>query len=140
MLCNSTRLDREDVCRALRKVDNNILKLDSAITATMRRIDRPNSPAFTSDGVIEQIARFGSQCIVQTMMLRGEHEGQKIDNTTDEEVDALIKAYRRIGPREVMLYSLDRKTPAEHLQKVPKEELEQIADRIRANGIKVEVA
>lgn len=140
VLCNSTRLDREDVCRALRKVDNNILKLDSAITATMRRIDRPNSPAFTSDGVIEQIARFGSQCIVQTMMLRGEYDGQKIDNTTDEEVDALIKAYRRIGPREVMLYSLDRKTPAEHLQKVPKEELEQIADRIRANGIKVEVA
>lgn len=140
VLCNSTRLDREDVCRALAKVDNNILKLDSAITPTMRMIDRPNSPAFTSEGVTERIARFGKQCIVQTMMLRGEYEGDKIDNTTPEEVDALIEAYKRINPREVMLYSIDRKTPAEHLQKVPKDELEQIADKIRANGIKVEVA
>lgn len=140
VLCNSTRLDREDVCRALDKVDNNILKLDSAITPTMRTIDRPNSPQFTSEGVTEQIARFGNRCIVQTMMLRGEHEGKKIDNTTPEEVEALIEAYKRIKPREVMLYSIDRKTPAEHLQKVPKEELEQIADRIRANGIKVDVA
>ena len=74
------------------------------------------------------------------MMLRGEYEGDKIDNTTPEEVDALIEAYKRINPREVMLYSIDRKTPAEHLQKVPKDELEQIADKIRANGIKVEVA
>ncbi|MDE7025780.1 MAG: radical SAM protein [Paramuribaculum sp.] len=140
VLSNSTRLDREGVCRGLRKVDNNILKLDSAVTATMRSMDCPNSPSFTSEGVIEQIAQFKEQCVVQTMMLRGEHNGVKIDNTTPQEVDALIAAYKRINPREVMLYSIDRKTPEERLEKVSREELEQIADRIRANGIKVDVA
>lgn len=140
VLSNSTRLDSEGVCRALRRVDNNILKLDSAITPTMRMIDRPNSKAFSSEGVTGLLEQFAGQCVVQTMMLRGEHEGKHIDNTTPGEVDALIEAYKKIKPREVMLYSIDRKTPAEHLQRVEKAELEKIADKIRANGIKVEVA
>ncbi|MEF2643821.1 MAG: hypothetical protein U0M50_07140, partial [Paramuribaculum sp.] len=87
--------------------------------------------------VIEQIAGFGRDCIVQTMMLRGEYDGKTIDNTTDEEIDALIAAYKRIAPRQVMLYSIDRKTPAEHLQKVSHEELTAIAEKIRSNGINV---
>lgn len=139
VLSNSTRLDDNRVVDALKKVDNNILKLDSAITPTMRLIDRPNQPALTGELLIEQIARFGSQCIVQTMMLRGWHDGQRIDNTTEEEINALLQAYCRIRPREVMLYSIDRATPEERLEKVTKEELEEIADRFRAAGIKVQV-
>ena len=72
-------------------------------------------------------------------MLRGEHNGQRIDNTTDTEVEALIAAYLAIRPREVMLYSIDRRTPEEHLEKVPREELEAIARRIEAAGITVQV-
>lgn len=140
VLSNSTRLAEQGVCAALRKVDNNILKLDSAITHTMRLIDRPNSPEFTSERVIEQLAGFGKDCIVQTMILRGTHDGQIIDNTTDAEIDALIEAYKNIKPAEVMLYSLDRKTPEQNLVKVEKDELEQIAEKIRSNGIKVQVS
>lgn len=141
VLSNSTRLDRQEVADALRKVDNNILKLDSAITETMRMIDRPNTPAFTSEKAVDDIARFGDQCIVQTMFLRGEFEGEHIDNTTPAEVDALIEAYKKIGPREIMIYSIDRKTPAENLEKVQREELEIIGERIAsATGIPVQVA
>lgn len=141
VLCNSTRLGDERVRRALMKVDNNILKLDSAITTTMRAIDRPGSPTFSSEGVVEQIAGFGDKCIVQTMLLRGEDdEGNAIDNTTPAEIDALITAYKRIAPSEVMLYSIDRQTPARRLKKVEKEELEQIADKMRQTGIKVQVS
>lgn len=140
VLSNSTRLASEGVNRALRRVDNNILKLDSAITPTMRLIDRPGSPDFTSERVIEQLADFGSNCIIQTMMLRGEYEGQTIDNTTPEEIDALIEAYRRINPSSVMLYSIDRRTPAQHLHKIPAEELNAIADRMRAAGVNVTVS
>ena len=41
VLSNSTRLERGDVREALLKVDNNILKLDSALTRTVRQLDRP---------------------------------------------------------------------------------------------------
>lgn len=140
VLCNSTRLGDERVVAALRKVDNNILKLDSAITSTMRLIDQPASPSFTSEGVIEQIAQFSGQCVVQTMFLRGEHAGQKIDNTTPEEIEALIDAYKRISPRQVMIYSIDRKTPEQQLEKVLREELETIASQIIKEGINVTVS
>jgi wyosine [tRNA(Phe)-imidazoG37] synthetase (radical SAM superfamily) len=139
VLCNSTRLDKENVCRGLMKADNCILKLDSAITPTMRLIDQPVSAGFTCETLFPQLKRFGNKCIIQTMMLRGNHDGRHIDNTTDAEVDALIEAYKEINPAEVMLYSIDRATPESDLQKVEKDELERIADRIRAAGIKVQV-
>ncbi len=137
VLSNSTRLNDDSVVEALRKVDNNILKLDSAITSTMRLIDQPAIPSFTCERVIEQISQFGSQCVVQTMFLRGEHKGKKIDNTTPQEIEALIVAYKRILPRQVMIYSIDRKTPEQSLEKVSREELEAIASMMRNEGIEV---
>ena len=74
------------------------------------------------------------------MMLRGEWEGKHIDNTTPAEVEALISAYREIAPREIMLYSIDRPTPARTLEKIPQEELRAIGARIQAEtGIPVQV-
>ena len=105
----------------------------------MRLINRPKSVNVQSEGLIEDLKQFSGTCIIQTMMLRGSHNGVRIDNTTDEEIDALIAAYLAIKPREVMLYSIDRKTPEEQLEKVEKEELEDIARRIEDAGIKVQV-
>ena len=139
VLSNSTMAGKPDVFAALQKVDNNILKLDSALPHTFRIINRPVSPNCLPEGVIADLKRFNGQCIVQTIMIRGEFDGQRFDNTTDAELGALLDAYRQIQPREVMLYSIDRKTPAENLEKVSKEELERIANRFRKEGIKVQV-
>ena len=140
VLSNATRINRPEVVQALKLVDNNILKLDSAINATARLIDRPVDKQYSVEEIARMMKQFDGHCIVQTMMLRGEHDGHAIDNTTDEEIDALIKLVKEVDPQEIMIYSIDRKTPAECLQKVPKEELEKIAGRFRAAGIKVQVA
>ena len=58
---------------------------------------------------------------------------------TDEEIEALINAYKEINPQEVMVYSIDRQTPEHNLTKVPKEELEKIGERIKEAGINVQV-
>lgn len=137
VLTNSTRVFDPAVAEALKKVDNNILKLDSAINPTMRLIDAPVSKEFTVERVVEALKQFKGTGVIQTMLLRGEHNGQHVDNTTPEEVDALIKAYKEIAPKEVMLYSLDRSTPEEKLKKVEKEELDRIADQVREAGINV---
>ena len=90
---------------------------------------------------MEALGQFAHTGIIQTMMVRGEYQGVAFDNTSDAEIGALIEAYRRIRPREIMLYSLDRPTPASGLHKVPVEELRAIADRIRqATGIPVMVS
>lgn len=139
VLSNSTRIFDPAVCDALRKVDNNILKLDSAVESTMRLIDCPVQKSFTVEKVVEALRAFSGEAIIQTMILRGEHEGKKVDNTTEPEIEALLRAYDYIRPREVMLYSLDRSTPEEKLIKVEKDELEKIASRVEALGIKTQV-
>lgn len=140
VLSNSTMIFRPEVAEALRKADNNILKLDSALTPTIKALDRPTQKDFTAGKVIDGLRQFEGECVVQTLLVRGEHEGVKVDNTTTEELDALLDAYKKIKPREVMLYSIDRKTPAEHLEKVGREELEAFAARVREAGIKTDVA
>ena len=141
VLTNSTRIFTPSVVEALKKVDNNILKLDSAIEHTMQLIDRPNSPGFTVEKLIGGLRQFSGNGIIQTMFLRGSHNGEAIDNTSPEEVDALIKAYQEIRPKEIMIYSLDRSTPEEKLVKVPKDELEGLSKKIeQQTGIPVRVA
>ena len=140
VLSNSTMLDKPAVVEALRRVDNCILKLDSAVAETVRLLDRPTSPSYDVDEIIRLIRAVGPQVIVQTMITRGEHDGRHIDNSTEAEADALIEAYRKIGPREIMLYSLDRPTPEQSLQRVDRATLERIAGRITATtGIPVQV-
>ncbi|MDE6134184.1 MAG: radical SAM protein [Muribaculaceae bacterium] len=140
VLSNSTRLGSADVRSALAKADNNILKLDSAIASTVAALDRP-APGYDLEKVIDRIAGFGRQATVQTMLCRGEYQDQTIDNTTDAEISALIEAYRRIGPGEIMIYTIDRPTPATRLCRIPRQELEAIGDRIAAEtGIKVQIS
>ena len=126
VLTNSTKIFSPEVAEALKKVDNNILKLDSAIESTMQLIDKPSSPSFTVKKVVDGLKQFSGTGIIQTMILRGEHDGKIVDNTTPEEIEALIKAYKEINPKEIMIYSLDRSTPEEKLVKVEKHELEKI--------------
>ena len=141
VLSNSTRINQQPVVEALKRVDNNILKLDSAIDSTVRLIDRPTYPTYSVDSIVDSMKQFGNDLIIQTMFLRGSHDGTPIDNTTDHEVDALIEVYKKLKPREVMIYSIDRKTPEENLVKVEKDELLKIAEKISNQaGVKVQVA
>lgn len=140
VLSNSTRIDRPDVFNALMKVDNNILKLDSVFQETVDLIDVPNQEKFTVDNLIENLKAFKGNLIIQTMFLRGEHNGKVVDNTIEREVAGWLEALREIAPKQVMVYSLDRPTPEQKLVKVPREELEKIADRARALGFDVSVA
>lgn len=139
VLTNATMLHRESVRRALRRVDNPILKLDSAFDATAQLIDKPLGH-YSIGEVVEQMKLFEGECIVQTMFLRGEFEGQRVDNTTPEEVEAWLRLVEEISPRSVMVYTIDRDTPAPNLEKVPVEELRAIAERVRALGIECSVA
>ena len=91
-------------------------------------------------GIVELMKLFEGRLIVQTMFLRGEYLGQKVDNTTDEEVTAWLELVKEIAPRQVMVYSLDRDTPCQTISKVEKDELREIAKRVEALGIECSVA
>lgn len=132
VLTNAWQLDKPAVVDGLRLVDNAILKLDSAIPQTLISMNRPVSPTFSMDKLIEQMASFQGRCIVQTMFLRG----AGVDNTTPEEIAAWLGALKRIQPSLVQLYSINRKVPIEGLEHVDEDELQAIAAQVKKLGIK----
>lgn len=140
VLSNATMIRRENVFKALSKIENNILKLDTPFDEQLHLIDRPVSPAFNIKGLVEQIKRFDGNVIIQTMFLTGEYEGKKVDNTGDEEVAAWIDLLKEIRPKQVMIYTIARETPAKTLQKVSLDKLEEIAGKARGEGFEVMVS
>lgn len=140
VLSNSTQLGRPDVVKALRMCDNRILKLDSAIDATMRLIDQPVNSHLTVEQLEQWLSLFDGDFTLQTCFLRGEYDGQIIDNTTPEELSAWYAMIDRLQPKQVMIYVIDRATPLQTLSKVPAAEMEAIAAPLRAKGIDVIVS
>ncbi len=140
VLSNSTQLGRQDVVEALRLCDNRILKLDSAIDATMRLIDKPVNTNLTVEQIAQWLALFNGDFTLQTCFLRGEYCGQTIDNTTSEELKAWYSMIERLHPQQVMIYVIDRATPLQTLSKVPAAEMEAIAAPLREKGIDVIVS
>ena len=118
----------------MRKVDNAILKLDSAIEATAQAINKPCG-AYSVEQVVKHLEAFGREFVLQTMFLRGEHNGEQIDNTTEHEIMAWLALVEHLRPRGVMVYSIDRATPCKTIEKVDRDCLERIAERVRALGI-----
>ncbi len=132
-------IGHKSVRRALEKVDNNILKLDSAFDDTVRLINDPQG-AYSVRQTVGNMKLFEGRLIVQTMFLRGEADGRTVDNTTEREVAAWLGLIREIAPRAVMIYTIDRDTPVKTLQKIPVAELHDIAARVEALGIPASVA
>ena len=137
VLSNSTQLGRPDVVQALRLCDNRILKLDAGTDEMMRRIDLPVNPNLTVHQIMEWLQVFNGDFTLQTCFLQGEHNGQRIDNTTPEELTAWYKAVDTLHPKQIMIYVIDRKTPEEHLSKIPRAEMERIATPLIEKGYDV---
>lgn len=140
VLSNSTMLHKAKVVEALKKVDDNILKLDSGIEATIKLLDQPVG-RFNLPVVVENLKKFDGQLIIQTMFIRGHFKGAVIDNTTETELVAWIALLQQIRPKLVMIYTIARDTPANDLRKVSEDDLDTIAARvIKETGLNIQVS
>lgn len=140
VLSNGSTLHRRSVREALKRVDMNILKLDSAISDTVRRLNQPRGKVDLAR--FEQYVKdFEGKFIIQTLFVRGECNGQPVDNTTPEELEAWLEAVGRLRPQSVMIYTIDRDTPlGNNLKKVPEAVLRAIAARVQVLGISTSVS
>ena len=140
VLSNSTQLGRSDVVQALKLCDNRILKLDAATDTMMRRIDLPVNKDLTVAQIMNWLAQFHGAFILQTCFLRGEHNGEIIDNTTPDQLEVWYQAVDQLHPKQIMIYVIDRKTPEENLSKISREEMEAIAAPLIAKGYNVSIS
>lgn len=134
VLSNSTMIHRKEIHDALMRVDNNILKLDTVDPQYINKVDHPNG-TYDVKIIIERMKAFDGHLIIQTMFMRGDCQGESIDNTGDEYVIPWLEAVREISPQQVMIYTIDRETPTQGLLKATREQLNAIRDRVIALGI-----
>ncbi|HET9570460.1 MAG TPA: radical SAM protein [Bacteroidales bacterium] len=141
VLSNATGLDKPDIFNALLKVDNAILKLDSAFDDTIQILDRPSSKTYTVRHQVDMMKAFKGKLIIQTLFTKGQYKGQSFDNTTEKEVTAWIALIQEIAPESVMIYAIDRETAVPGVSKVSLKVLRDIAKRVKEEtGIDVSVA
>lgn len=136
VLSNATYIQKEDIHNALMRVDNNIQKLDTIDPLYINKVDRPQQTTYDVRKVVEYLKAFRGHVIIQTMFMRGDYKGETVDNTSEAYVAPWLKAVMEIQPQQVMIYTIDRETPAQGLLKAKPEWLDALKERIESIGIK----
>ncbi len=140
VLSNGTQVHKPMVFNALKKVENNILKLDTVSEDYIERVNCPSS-YYRVKEQIESFKRFDGHVMIQTMFLKGEDSrGRSVNNTTEDYVKPWIAAIKEIRPQKVMIYTIDRETPHKALLKATPAELDAIAEQVRQEGFEVSVS
>ena len=135
VLTNATQITKESVFEALKKIDNNILKLDTVNNDYISFLDRPTG-IYNLNEIIGRMKAFNGKAIIQTMFLKGDVDGVDINNTGNNFVLPWLEVVKEIAPREVMIYTIDRETPQQGLLKATHEELDRIVALLEKEGIK----
>lgn len=139
ILSNATHINRAEIRQALQRFDNAILKLDTVSTAYINLVDQPNGH-YDVEEQLEWLCQMHDRIIIQSMFMKGEHNGQDVNNCTEAYVAPWLEAIDRIRPQKVMIYTIDRETPSPLLQKASHEELDAIGQRVRELGIECSVS
>jgi wyosine [tRNA(Phe)-imidazoG37] synthetase (radical SAM superfamily) len=132
-LSNATQLGRPEIIRALQRIENPMLKLDAGTQAMLDILNAPIVPV-DIEQVTDLLCTFNGNLVIQTMFLSGEREGRVFDNSVEPEWSQWLARIRRIQPKRIVIYSLDRETPALNLHKFDKAYLDSIVEKLRAEG------
>ena len=134
VLSNATMTSRPDVLEALRKVDNPILKIDAPADNMAIAVNRP-APGYHVEDIVENLAAFDGNFILQTMFLRG----AGCDSSDPEWLSGWMEIVRRLRPREVMVYTIDRETPQRGLEKMTAEEMALLVKPLVDSGFNIQI-
>ena len=134
VLSNATRVFRKEVLEALKLVDNPILKIDAPTDALAAIINQPQGEYHVED-VIRSLEALNGDFVLQTMFLKA----PGFDSSGDEVLLPWMDIVRRLRPREVMVYTLDRPTPAEGLVKFTAEEMRALVQPLIDEGFKIQI-
>jgi len=138
VLSNATTLGRPGIREALMKIDNPILKIDSA-SDEFTRLMNNSAPGYSVRSVLDEMMKMEGKFVLQTMFLKGEVNGRKIDCASPEMSGPWVKMVLELRPREVMMYTIDRETPLKGLEKVTVDEMERVAIPLRESGLTVQI-
>ena len=143
VLSNATRVHLPEVFAALRKVDNPIMKIDAPTNELVEKINMP-APGYDVNRVVEALKQFGGNFVLQTCMLRvvdlGPHGRRpQFDSSKPEVINGLLNIVRLLKPREWMVYTIDRPTPMQGLQKFTPDEMRALVQPLIDEGFCIQI-
>lgn len=134
VLSNATRVHVPEIAAALKRVDNPILKIDAPTDELIARIDRP-APGYRLDRVLDALRGFHGDFVLQTMFLRS----PDFDSSAPEVLDGWMDIVRELQPRKIMVYTIDRPTPQEGLQKFTPAEMRTLVQPLLDEGFNIDI-
>lgn len=134
VLSNATMLGRPAVVEALRKVDNPILKLDAPTAELASRINQPYA-GYDPMKVVRDLEQFEGDFVLQTMFLRS----PSFDSSSSEVLIPWMDIVRRLHPREIMVYTIDRPTPAKGLRKFTEAQMRALVQPLLDEGFNIQI-
>ena len=134
MLSNATRVHIPEVFEALRKVDNPILKIDAPTDDLVAKINQP-APGYRLERVIEALEKFEGDFILQTMFLKSSN----FDSASPEVLDGWMDIVRRLKPRKIMVYTIDRPTPEQGLEAFTVEKMQSLVQPLLDEGFTIDI-
>jgi len=129
VLSNATRVHIREVFAALHKVDNPIMKIDAPTNELIEKINMP-APGYDIARVIEALKQFEGNFVLQTCMLRG----NGFDSASPEVILPMMDIVRLLRPREWMVYTIDRATPMQGLEKFTPQEMKALVQPVIDEG------
>ena len=134
VLSNATRVHLPEVFAALRKVDNPIMKIDAPTNELVEKINQP-APGYDVNRVVEALRKFEGEFVLQTCMLRS----ADFDSSKPEVIDGMLDIVRQLKPREWMVYTIDRPTPMQGLQKFTPDEMRALVQPLIDEGFCIQI-
>ena len=134
VLSNATRVHVPEIAAALKRTDNPILKIDAPTDALIEKIDRP-APGYSLERVMEALRGFKGDFVLQTMFLRS----PDFDSSSPEVLGAWMDIVRELHPRKVMVYTIDRPTPAEKLEKFSAAQMRALVQPLLDEGFDIDI-
>ena len=134
VLSNATLIGRDAVAQALMKVDNPILKIDASSDELIGMINKPVG-TYRLEDTVQAMMKFNGNFVLQTMFLKS----PDFDTASPEALARWMDIVRKVRPREIMVYTIDRETPDKSLQKYTVEEMTDFVRPLIEEGFKIQV-
>jgi wyosine [tRNA(Phe)-imidazoG37] synthetase (radical SAM superfamily) len=133
ILSNAAHLDRPDVVEGLNLLDERYMKLDAGTDEQFMNMNSPVMDVGIWD-VMKGLPKL-KDFVVQAMFTHGRR-----DNTDEKSVVDWVQAVKRVKPKSVQIYSVDRFPADQKITRVERGLLEEIGQALTAQtGIPAEV-
>jgi wyosine [tRNA(Phe)-imidazoG37] synthetase (radical SAM superfamily) len=132
ILSNSALVWEKSIQESLGRLDVRIMKLDCGSPLFFERYNQPCA-GVDLDRITQGLEEL-ENVTIQALFTSGES-----GNLETQNIQEWIERLKRIRPRAVQLYTLDRDYPDQTLKHATKEELSQVREKVKKAGIPAEV-